>query len=408
VQPISFSYQWQLCAEIEVCSNIGATARTYVLTGEDVGARIQVVVTAKDVDGEATTVTTFSTVVEAAAPVLVLAPSISGAALDGELLQGQQGLWTGPGPISLSYQWQSCNQSGAACVAIPGATEATYRLSDANLGATIRLDVTATSPHGQASDVTEPTSIVVAGPPVGETPALSDSLSTYAYPGEVVTATAGAHGQGPVSETYQWELCNGSGENCAAISGATGSSYTIVEGDSGRTIRVTVTYSNSHGADPVVSNVSGVVSDHAPIDRQPPALSFDDIGLGVGDAVTAEPGAWVGSQPISYAYQWQLCTNQGCSDVAGANEATFTVPATDTELRVQVTATNAQGTTVADSQASRVYGSGELKAVQKPMITGELKDGERSPLARANGTALRRRMTTSGKNVVNVNRPARS
>jgi hypothetical protein len=113
-------------------------------------------------------------------------------------------------------------------------------------------------------------------------------------------------------------------------------SYTIVEGETGRTIRVTVTYSNAHGTDPVVSNVSGVVSDHAPIDRQAPALSFEDIGLGVGDAVTAEPGTWVGSQPISYAYQWQLCTGQGCNDVAGADEATFTVPATNAELRVQV------------------------------------------------------------------------
>ncbi|HZP73201.1 MAG TPA: hypothetical protein VFA97_07465 [Gaiellaceae bacterium] len=71
-----------------------------------------------------------------------------------------------------------------------------------------------------------------------------------------------------------------------------------------------------------------------------------------GQTLTATSGTW-GGTPTSYAYQWQNCDPTGttCNPIANATASTYIVQPTDANLtiRVQVTATNAFGSTVETS-----------------------------------------------------------
>ena len=48
----------------------------------------------------------------------------------------------------ISYQWLRCDSSGAACVAIPAATGNSYTPGAADVGSTLRFQVTATNSSG--------------------------------------------------------------------------------------------------------------------------------------------------------------------------------------------------------------------------------------------------------------------
>ena len=75
----------------------------------------------------------------------------------------------------------------------------------------------------------------------------------------------------------------------------------------------------------------------------------------IGMELTANPGTW--SSDSSLAYQWQRCTDIGCSDIDGADTAHRTVTPDDLgqRIRVVVTATNENGDTQATSPANRPY-----------------------------------------------------
>lgn len=72
-----------------------------------------------------------------------------------------------------------------------------------------------------------------------------------------------------------------------------------------------------------------------------------------GQTLTASPGAWSGTTPISYAYQWRRCDLAGssCADVAGATGTSYALGSADVNrtVRVRVTATNAAGSGSATS-----------------------------------------------------------
>jgi len=73
-------------------------------------------------------------------PVNTSPPTVSGAARVGETLTGTQGAWTGTAPVTYALQWQRC---APGCTDIPAATQPTYELVAADVGATVRLAVTA-------------------------------------------------------------------------------------------------------------------------------------------------------------------------------------------------------------------------------------------------------------------------
>jgi len=105
-------------------------------------------------------------------PANLAPPTIGGAAQSGATLTGTSGSWSNA-PTSYAYTWLRCDATGAGCQAIVGATSASYVVTDADVGSTFRLAVTATkgattSPATQSA----PTAVVVAAAPSPTTAAL--------------------------------------------------------------------------------------------------------------------------------------------------------------------------------------------------------------------------------------------
>lgn len=84
----------------------------------------------------------------------------------------------------------------------------------------------------------------------------------------------------------------------------------------------------------------------APMNTVPPAISGT---LAVGQTLTTTDGTWMGTAPITYAYQWK----RDGINIGGATNSTYVLTASDpgTAITVTVTATNVAGSTAATSAA---------------------------------------------------------
>jgi len=172
--PLTFTYQWVRCNRAGgSCSVItGATRDHYKLTGADIGHRIRVRVHAKNAEGTAVASSAPTRVILAAGarPASTAPPTISGSPVVGQTLTAAPGTWTGREPIAFSYQWERCDPVGGGCTNIDGANAATYVLTDADLGHTLRVVVTAKNSVGSASRTTVPSAVITAKPtgPAGQ------------------------------------------------------------------------------------------------------------------------------------------------------------------------------------------------------------------------------------------------
>jgi hypothetical protein len=190
-----------------------------------------------------------------------------------------------------------------------------------------------------------------ASPPANS---LAPTVSGTPQEGRTLTASAGNWtGTQPIAYSYQWRRCDASGANCADIAGASGASYTATALDVSRTLVATVTAANSAGRATASSAASGVVQSASapPSNTAPPTISGTAQDTQV---LTASPGTWSGAQSMTFAYQWQRCDGTSCTSIAGATGASYTVVTADvsSQLRVAVTATNANGFATATSAST--------------------------------------------------------
>jgi hypothetical protein len=155
LKPMTFSYQWQSCTAVGgVCTNIsGATKSSFLVGPSQVGTRLRARVVATNAVGSTSAFSNVTAVVlaKATAPVNVRPPVISGVASVGQRLTASTGEWSGVGTTGLSYQWSRCNANGSACANISGATGQSYGVGQADVGAAIRVSVTATNPSGSTT-----------------------------------------------------------------------------------------------------------------------------------------------------------------------------------------------------------------------------------------------------------------
>ncbi|HTR72809.1 MAG TPA: LamG-like jellyroll fold domain-containing protein, partial [Solirubrobacteraceae bacterium] len=375
--PISYGLQWMLCNSTGGgCTNIPEATETKLTLGhEDVGKTLRVAVTGSNSAGSSTATSAQTAVVAALAPSNTVPPVISGSAEQGQLLSVTAGSWEGTPPISYAYQWQTCNSLGKSCKAITGATSSTYRVLGSQIGSTLRAVVTAENEAGGKSATSETTAILTTGPPVNIT---LSAISGKSEDGQTLSASTGEWaGTEPFSYTYQWQLCNGAGEGCANISGATASTYGLGTGDVGDTLRVLVTAKNSVGSTGATSQPSPIVAAIPPSNTAAPAISGTARD---GQALTASTGAWNGSTPLSYSYQWEACNSSGtgCTNILGATHSSYTLnhEAVGKTIRVTVTAENSGGHVSAASSPTAVVSPEPPSNIEAPKVSGEARDGQ--------------------------------
>jgi enterochelin esterase-like enzyme len=100
------------------------------------------------------------------APVSQSPPNLTGAAQQSQTMTVDAGGWAGK-HLLFTYQWQRCDAQGANCAPVLGLTwlsyqrAASYTPTQADVGTTLRVGVTATNAAGSATAVSTPSGVIV-------------------------------------------------------------------------------------------------------------------------------------------------------------------------------------------------------------------------------------------------------
>jgi hypothetical protein len=385
----SFSYEWERCNSSNVCSDITSgpvssgdtSSSTYQTTGNDVGDTIKVVISASNgVSGGSDPVTVGPTDTISGPPANTGPPSISGTASVGDQLTADPGTWSGSPPPTFTYAWKACQDAAATnCHTVQAASTNThYTPSAADAGLFVQVVVTAHNGAGPDASASATTAATVTQAPGNTDP---PSISGTAQQGVALSGSAGTWTGVPTPTlSYQWEDCNGQGNNCQAVaSGGQSLGYTATVADIGSTLELFVTATNTAGQLTVASAPTAPVLIAAPTNNGAPtitgaATAQQDVQL------TATNGTWNNS-PTSFTYQWERCdgSGNGCQSLgATATSQTYTpVPAdVGNTLRVIVTAHNqgGQGSGTSVQTAAVLIGVPRVNAL--PSISGKSQIGQ--------------------------------
>src|SRR6185437_11454406 len=235
-----------------------------------------------------------------------------------------------------------------------GATSQTYVPVAEDVGHTIRVQETASNAGGSSSPASSSASATVlpAVPPPPSNTA-PPTISGTAQQGQTLTESHGSWTNNPTSFSYQWLQCDGEGNGCQPISGATNQTYVVAPGDAGHRLKVSETASNAGGSSsPSTSAATAVVLAEAPANTAPPSISGT---AQQGQTLTESHGTWTNS-PTSFSYQWLQCNSlgEGCLPIAGATNQTYVPNGNDVghRLKVSETASNAGGASSPSSSAA--------------------------------------------------------
>jgi hypothetical protein len=284
-------------------------------------------------------------------------PAIGGTASEGQTLTASSGAWVGATPIAYAYQWQRCNSSGASCGSIGKATSQNYVVSRGDVAKTIRVEVTATNVDGKNQALSAATGAIA---DLGSAPANTKqpNPSGTATAGQTIKVDDGNwSGSKPITFSYQWQTCSAASRVCTDIGGMTGSSFVIGTSQIGSMLRAAVTATNSSGKNSTFSNLTSAVLAQAssPVNSSLPAISGS---RSVGQTLHASTGAWTGVAANGFSYQWSRCGPSGslCVNLPGATGQSYGIPQADLgmAIRVNVTAKNSIGSTMATSAASLI------------------------------------------------------
>jgi hypothetical protein len=245
----------------------------------------------------------------------------------------------------------------------------------------------------------------------------SPTLEGVAQEGQELRGGAGTWtGSQPIAYAYQWERCAAPGApSCSKIANATRAAYVLTAADVGKYVRLSITATNAGGKVTQFSGTTAPVLGQVPRNLAPPTASAK-TGIKSGSSLASTPGTWAGTAPLKHAYQWQRCDARGvtCTDVPGANKATYVLKADDVNgtalkspMRVVVITSNASGEAQATSAliaagagggAGAGGADGEGAAAKKARAAKKKK----VPRAKSLASVARISLTSSGRLLVTL------
>lgn len=217
--------KWYRCAL--ACTQVGS-AWKYTVSSEDAGYAIKLAVTFSDPDGSTVAVAPLTepvggTVTPPSAPLNSAPPAISGTPEEGQILTASTGTWSNS-PTAYAFQWRRCDSTGAGCAAIAGATAQTYAPGAADVGSSLKVEVTASNGGGATTAESAATATVVAKPPPSQqtlsfSGSLTNKVSSRSYQVSVGGGLADADLSFGSCKAMTLTLKSAAGATLASVSG---------------------------------------------------------------------------------------------------------------------------------------------------------------------------------------------
>ena len=285
------------------------------------------------------------------------APAISGTPQVGQTLTaGTSGIADEDGLENVSYSYQWIRSDNGADTDIAGETDSTYTLVWADLGKTIKVQATFTDDDDNVETLTSVASEAVAAAP-NRAATGAPTISGTPQVEQMLTAgtsdIADEDGLENVSYSYQWMADD------VNIDGATGSTCVLADGDAGKTIKVSVSFTDDrNNAETLTSAATATVD--ATVPTAPQSLTVTE-GSQVQelDASWQAPSSNGGSDVTGYKVQWKEEADSWDTD-ADVSEAaetgtthTITGLTGGVEYAVRVIATNDVGDGPASTEAAK-------------------------------------------------------
>ncbi|WP_107766387.1 Ig-like domain repeat protein [Nocardioides terrigena] len=277
-----------------------AWAPTTALT---VGTTYEWRVASVDVDGRVSEPTDWRSLTIGGAPSASTPARINGTAAFGTALTAVNPVWNVPG-VTNSYQWRRNGQ------AIPGATASSYTVQAVDVDSSLTVVVTGSSPEFGTG--TSASAAVTGKAGAGPVVLSATKIAGTGKVGSVLRSTDPTWNPSGTTITRQW-LRDG-----ADISGATGTTYTVVAGDLNASITLEVT-GTLPGRTPTASRSNAITAVQGPavIATTAPGISGTPK---VGLTLTGRPPTWT-IAGVAQSIQW-LRNGQ---PVSGATASTYVV-----------------------------------------------------------------------------------
>jgi hypothetical protein len=370
---------------------LGPGSVSYTFTGLAPGNIYRFGVRASYLDGNKTVL--FTDLVEinqmmvtdpAFAPVNTSIPVIklpyANVPIVGSTLTATNGSWSSvPGGVLYTYQWERSLDNGTTWAKLSGETKSTYKVVASDYAFKLRVLVTATNANGAATKESS------ASGPVSETynvqiPVVRGTLVS----GQLLEVTDGTWSSDyPLTYTYQWKRSSNN-ISWETISGAISPSYTLLDGDIGLNISVSVTAYSSLGSVSVEATIRAAVA--AAGNTVAPAVSGT---VKVNSTLETTAGTWLKSPTLTY--QWQRSVDGMLwNNIASATNTTYLIAVDDIGyyIRSQVFGTRiVSGTTykyTSPSVATVVVPVLTAINSSAPVVSGSWTTG--STLSTTNGT----------------------
>ena len=166
------------------------------------------------------------------------------------------------------------------------------------------------------------------------------------------------------------------------IAGATGSTYTLVDADEGKTVKVRVSFTDDAGNEETLTSGATAAVDAAPNSPATGAPTITGTAQ-VGETLTADTSGIAdddGLTNVSYSYQWIRNDGGTDTDISGATDYGYTLASADEgrtiKVKVSFTDDGGNGETLTSGATASVLARPNTPATGAPTISGTAQVGE--------------------------------